>query len=132
MIKVIKIYSSFSVPDLDKAKEFYGSILNLAVNQRLEGLDLKIGNDNNVFIYYSPNNKPADFTVLNLVVDDVELVVDELIGKGLTMEQYNMPGLKTDNKGLVRSEREGGMGPHVVAWFKDPAGNIIALSQKAK
>ena len=69
---------------------------------------------------------------MNLVVDDVELVVDELMSKGLTMEQYDIQGLKTDNKGLVRSEREGGMSPHVMAWFKDPAGNIIALSQKAK
>jgi len=121
-----KIYSSFSVPDLEKAKEFYGTILGLKVNQRPEGLDLQIGEDQKVFIYYSPGNKPADFTILNLVVDDTEKEVDALLEKGIFMEQYDMPGLKTDEKGIARN------GSRVMAWFKDPFGNILALSQKSK
>lgn len=131
MLKNTRIYSSFSVPDLGKAKEFYGETLGLEVNARPEGLDLKINDGQSVFIYFSPRNKPADFTILNFVVDDIEGVVDELAGRGVQMEQYDFPELKTDEKGIARSEREG-MGPKMMAWFKDPAGNILALSQKSK
>jgi extradiol dioxygenase family protein len=130
MIKIIKTYSSFSVPDLKEAKKFYGETLGLSVNERPEGLDLKIGEENNVFIYFSPQNKPADFTVLNFVMEDVEEAVDELLSKGVMMEQYDMPGIKTDEKGIARSD--GNVGPKLMAWLKDPAGNILALSQKSK
>lgn len=131
MLKNVKIYSSFSVQDLELAKEFYEKTLSLEVNQRTEGLDLKINDENTVFIYFSPQNKPADFTILNFVVDDVEAVVDQLLAKGVTMEHYDMPGIKTDEKGIARQEREE-IGPRVMAWFKDPAGNILALSQRTK
>ncbi len=126
MLKNVRAYSSFSVPDLEKAKEFYGETLGLEINERPEGLDLKIKDGQSVFIYFSPTNKPADFTVLNFVVDDVEAEVDELLEKGVVMEQYDMEGLKTDEKGIVRDRG------HVMAWFKDPTGNILALSQKSK
>jgi catechol 2,3-dioxygenase-like lactoylglutathione lyase family enzyme len=131
MIKIYNIYSSFSVPDLEKAKEFYSNTLGLHIEERPEGLDLKISDGNKIFVYFSAQNKPADFTVLNLVVDDVEKEVDALLEKGVAMEHYDMPEIKTNQKGIVRNEREG-TGPHVMAWFKDPAGNIIALSQKNK
>ncbi len=125
-----KIYSSFSVPDLAVAHQFYSETLGLPVHERPEGLDLEIGNGSSVFVYLSPHNKPADFTILNFVVEDVEVVVDEFIKKGVTMEQYDMPGIKTDAKGITRNE--GDMGPKAMAWFKDPAGNILALSQKSR
>ncbi len=131
MLKIFKTYSSFSVPDLVVAKKFYGEILGLDVGERPEGLDLKIGDGVSVFIYHSPHNKPADFTVLNFVVEDVEREVDSLIEKGVVMEHYDMPEIKTNEKGILYNEREG-MGPKVMAWFKDPAGNILALSQKSK
>ena len=130
MLKNIRIYSSFSVPDLETAKKFYGEILGLDVSQRPEGLDLKIGDGTSVFVYFSPKNKPADFTILNFVVDNVEEGVDELETKGLKMEQYDMPELKTDEKGIAKSD--GKMGPRRMAWFKDPAGNILALSQRSR
>lgn len=130
MIKNFKIYSSFSVPDLEKAKEFYSEILGLNISERKEGLDLELDENNKVFIYFSPSNKPADFTILNFVVEDVEAEADVLIEKGVSMEKYDMPGISTDEKGISRNETE--MGPHVMAWFKDPFGNIIALSQKSK
>lgn len=131
MLNIIKTYGSFSVPDLEAAKDFYQGTLGLEVNERPEGLDLKIGDGASVFVYFSSANKPADFTILNFVVEDVEKEVDKLIEKGVAMEHYDMPGLKTDEKGIVRSER-GEMGPKLIAWFKDPAGNILALSQKSK
>ncbi len=127
MITSKKIYSSFSVPDLKKAKEFYGKTLGLNVNERPEGLDLELSGDQKVFIYFSPRNKPADFTVLNFVVDDVEKEVDKLLEKGLAMERYDMPGVKIDQKGITRDDKG-----HTMAWFKDPADNILALLQKSK
>jgi hypothetical protein len=128
MLKNIRIYSSFSVPDLSVAKEFYGQTLGLNVNERPEGLDLDLGDGHKIFIYHSPANLPADFTILNFVVEDTEQEVDELIRKGVTFEQYDMAGIKTDEKGIARDEA----GARVMAWLKDPAGNIIALSQKSK
>lgn len=118
------------MPDLEQAKNFYQNILGIEISERPEGLDLKITDDTKVFVYFSAHNKPADFTVLNLVVGDVKEEVDVLLVKGVSMEHYDMPGIKTDEKGIVFNEREG-MGPKVMAWFKDPAGNIIALSQKS-
>jgi len=130
MLNLFKIYSSFSVPDLEEAKNFYGNVLGLEISERPEGLDLKIADDTKVFIYLSAQNKPADFTVLNLVVRNVEEEVDALLKKDVSMEHYEMPGIKMDERGIMYNEREG-MGPKVMAWFKDPAGNIIALSQKS-
>ena len=126
MAKYIRVYSSFSVRDLKRAKEFYGQTLGFEVNERPEGLDL-VAEGVRIFIYLSPKNKPADFTVLNLVVQDTEQAVDELSGKGVVMEHYELPGLKTDEKGIVRRDAD-----HAMAWFKDPDGNIIALSQKSR
>jgi catechol 2,3-dioxygenase-like lactoylglutathione lyase family enzyme len=123
-------FSSFSVPDLQKAREFYGQTLGLQVNESPEGLELQLHGGGRVFIYPSDTNKPADFTVLNFIVDDVEKTVADLAAKGVRMEQYDMPeaGIKTDAKGIARNED--GPGPQAMAWFKDPAGNILALMQE--
>ncbi len=119
-------FSSFSVPDIKAAQEFYSNVLGLKVEETKQGLQLHFANGMRVFVYHSPTNKPADFTVLNFIVSDVEAAVDELATHGVTMEQYDMPNLKTDTKGIVRGE----MGPAAIAWFRDPAGNILALMQE--
>jgi predicted enzyme related to lactoylglutathione lyase len=125
MFKDTLAFSSYSVKDINKAKEFYSQTLGLEVSDVLgmnELLRLKIKGSNDVMIYSKPNHTPASFTVLNFPVADVEKAVDELTEKGIKFEIYNEPNLKTDEKGILR----GGESP-TIAWFKDPAGNILSL-----
>ena len=121
MFKDSKSFSSFSVNDLKKAKEFYGGTLGLGVTETPEGLELKFASGNAVFLYPKPNHTPASFTVLNFPVDDIEEAVDQLVELGLRLEQYDLPDLKQDKRGIAR-----GPGPKI-AWFKDPAGNILSV-----
>ena len=124
MFREAESFSSFSVNDLQKAKEFYSQTLGLEVTERPEGLELHTGN-NTVFLYPKPNHTPASFTVLNFHVEDIEAAVDELNGLGVTLEHYNLPDIKTDERGIAR-------GPHgpTIAWFKDPAGNILSVLEE--
>jgi len=123
-----KAFSSFSVNDIDKAKEFYQDTLGLNANTIEMGggysmLELDVTGGTKVMIYPKPNHTPASFTVLNFPVDDLDKTVDELTAKGVKFEQYDMGDMKTDEKGIVRGN---GMGPDI-AWFADPAGNIISV-----
>jgi predicted enzyme related to lactoylglutathione lyase len=123
-----KAFSSFSIDDVDKAKEFYQGILGLNVQKIEMGggysiLELDITGGSRVLLYPKPNHTPATFTVLNFPVDDLEKTVDDLTAKGVKFEQYDMEDLKTDAKGIVHSN---GVGPDI-AWFTDPAGNIISV-----
>jgi predicted enzyme related to lactoylglutathione lyase len=115
--------SGFSVNDLQKAKEFYNGTLGIKVSENAMGiLTLHISGGTEIIVYPKPNHTPATFTILNFQVDDVEKAVDELISKGITFEQYGEP-MKTDAKGILRGD---GRGPDI-AWFKDPAGNILSV-----
>lgn len=124
MLSENKAFSSFSVDDTQKAKAFYQEKLGLKVSDGEMGtLVLRIAGDSRVIIYPKDNHEPATFTVLNFPVDDVEQAVDQLIAKGITFEQYG-GDLKTDSKGIFRGE-----GPQI-AWFKDPAGNILSVVEE--
>ncbi|MEP6848996.1 MAG: VOC family protein [Acidobacteriota bacterium] len=121
MLNNKEAFSSFSVDDTQKAKEFYGKTLGLQVKDDEMGtLALETGSST-VMIYPKTDHEPATFTVLNFPVDSVEGTVQELNEKGIEFERYDMPDLKTDEKGISRGE-----GP-VIAWFKDPAGNILSV-----
>lgn len=123
MFKESKAFSSFAVKDISKAKDFYQNILGLTVKENTMGiLELEISGSSNLIIYPKPDHQPAVFTVLNFPVKDIEQVVDDLIEKGITFEQYDQEYLKTDEKGISRSEQ----GPNI-AWFKDPDGNILSV-----
>ena len=124
LFREAKSFSSFSVNDLQKAKEFYGQTLGLDVSETPEGLELHTG-DNTIFLYPKPNHTPASFTVLNFAVDDIEEAVDELSALGVSLEHYNLPDIKTDERGIAR----GPEGP-TIAWFKDPAGNILSVLEE--
>lgn len=128
LFKNSKAFSSFSVDDLQKAKKFYGATLGLEVDERPEGLELRLGGGGQVFIYPKPNHTPASFTILNFPVDDIDQAVGQLVKHGVTFEHYDQPEIKTDEKGIARSD---GRGPNI-AWFKDPAGNILSVLQDAK
>ena len=121
MFKANEAFASFSVNDLVKAREFYTQKLGLDVAESAEGLDVRLGGER-VFIYPKPNHTPASFTVLNFIVDDIETAVDELNNLGVRFEKYEGE-IKTDEKGIHRNE-----GP-MIAWFKDPAGNILSVLQ---
>ncbi len=120
-------FSSFSVDDLQKAKHFYGESLGLEVSETKEGLALKIAGGGDVFIYPKPNHEPASFTVLNFPVADIEKTVDALSKLGVTFEHYEGE-LQTDERGIFRGA-DRNAGP-TIAWFKDPAGNILSVVEE--
>jgi len=123
MLNYSKTFSSFSSNDLQQAKEFYQGKLGINVSENEMGiLTLHLGNGHEGIIYPKPNHEPATFTVLNFAVDNVEKAVDDLIAAGVTFEQYDEP-MKTDEKGILHGD---GRGPDI-AWFKDPAGNILSV-----
>jgi len=129
MLKSSKAFSSFSVNDSEKAKQFYTKTLGLEVSEvpEMKGLlNLHVKGSENIMIYRKPNHQPATFTVLNFMVKDVEKTVDELTGKGVKFEIFDEKDLKTDKKGISR-----GQGP-TIAWFKDPAGNFISIMEERK
>lgn len=126
LFKDAKAFSSFSVNDLKQAKEFYGQTLGLDVKENAEGLELRTGGQS-VFLYPKPNHTPASFTVLNFPVDNIETAVDELESLGIRLEHYDLPDMKTDARGIFR----GNPGPQI-AWFKDPAGNILSVLVEPK
>jgi predicted enzyme related to lactoylglutathione lyase len=121
MLKDAAAFSSFSTNDAQRAKQFYAEVLGVSVEETAEGLSLDL-NGAKVFIYRKPDHQPATFTVLNFHVDDVERAVDELTKRGVKFEIYNGPHIKTDAKGIAHPPD----GP-TIAWFKDPAGNIISV-----
>jgi predicted enzyme related to lactoylglutathione lyase len=126
MFKNVHAFSGFSVNDLAAAKDFYSKVLGLDVEEMPEGLTLKITGSNGIFVYPKPNHTPATYTVLNFPVKDIDKTVAELKSKGVSFEHYdNM----TDETGVAR-----GIATHHgpdIAWFKDPAGNILAVLQNS-
>jgi catechol 2,3-dioxygenase-like lactoylglutathione lyase family enzyme len=126
MLNTSKAFSSFSVNDIPKARDFYGNTLGLEVSRGSEGtLVVPLSGGATALMYPKPNHQPATFTVLNFPVDSVEKAVDELSKRGVRFEIYNEPNLKTDARGISR-----GNGP-TIAWFKDPAGNILSVLEVA-
>lgn len=124
MLQDSPAFNGFSTNDLSKAKEFYGKTLGLTVSQNNMGmLVLKLkGRDTEVIIYPKDDHQPATYTILNFPVDDIDQAFDELVAKGVKFEHY--PGM-TDKKGIARGIAAK-MGPDI-AWFKDPAGNILSI-----
>ena len=121
MLDDSKAFNSFAVPDIEAAREFYGGTLGLEVAEEVQGmplLTLRLG-DRPTMIYPKPDFQPATYTILNFPVDDVEAAVDELTARGVEFEKYD--GFDQDEKGIAR-----GNGPDI-AWFKDPAGNVLAV-----
>ena len=122
MLKASKAFSGFSANDIGKAKEFYGRTLGLDVSEDHGILSLHLGGGTDVLIYPKANHAPATFTVLNFPVEDVDQAVDELGKRGVRFEIYNEPQFRTDARGISRNN-----GGPTIAWFKDPAGNILSV-----
>ena len=127
MLDESKAYSGFAVPDLEAAKKFYGEALGLSVKTLMDDVLIQIGSDDRaVLVYQKDDHKPANFTILNFPVADVDAAVDELAGRGVDFERYD--GFNQDEKGIARPE-ESGQGP-TIAWFTDPAGNVLAVHEE--
>ena len=124
MLKTTEAFSSFSVNDLRKAKAFYGQMLGLEVSDKPEGLELHLAENSTVFMYPKPNHVPATFTVLNFPVENIESTVSDLSRRGVRFEHYDEAEIKTDERGIARTS-----GPKI-AWFKDPAGNILSVLEE--
>ena len=125
MFKDTPAFSGFSVNDLAMAKEFYGNVLGINIEEEPAPMDmftLHLATGGEVLVYPKDDHTPATYTILNFPVDDIDKAVDALVSKGVTFEQYeNM----TDEKGIARGVSQN-MGPDI-AWFKDPAGNVLSV-----
>jgi catechol 2,3-dioxygenase-like lactoylglutathione lyase family enzyme len=121
MFEHTKAFSGFSVDDIPKAKQFYSETLGLRVSEEYGMLTLHIAGDRDTLIYPKDDHMPATFTILNFPVEDIDKAVDELAARGVQFERY---GAEQDQKGIFR-----GVGPPI-AWFKDPAGNILSVLQE--
>ncbi|HAE84479.1 MAG TPA: glyoxalase [Ktedonobacter sp.] len=128
MFKPKSAFSGFSVNDLAKAKAFYAETLGLKVDDEGVGMRLHLPDGGTVFAYPKDDHQPATYTILNFVVENIDEAVDELTNRGVQFEHYE-EGPKTDGKGILRG-RALQMGPDI-AWFKDPAGNTLAVLQVA-
>jgi predicted enzyme related to lactoylglutathione lyase len=119
-------FSGFSVDDMEAAKKFYADTLGLRLSDGEMGITtLHLAGDRDTIIYPKPDHQPATFTILNFPVDDVEATVDALTERGVRFERYEGSEVETDEKGIFR-----GGGP-LIAWFKDPAGNVLSVIQSS-
>jgi len=124
MFKDAPVVNGFSTDDIAKAKTFYGSTLGFDLEENNGILTLHFAKGGRTFVYPKPNHQPATFTIMNIIVTDIEKAVDDLTAQGVAFEHYD-GDIKTDKKGIAWGKKAN-MGPNI-AWFKDPAGNILSL-----
>ena len=123
MFENTKAFSGFAVDDLTKARDFYEGTLGLRVGDEHGMLVLHLAGDRDTLIYPKPDHAPATFTILNFPVEDLDAAVDELVERGVRFERYE--SFEQDEKGISRAQ-----GGPPIAWFKDPAGNILSVLQQ--
>lgn len=122
MFENSRAFSGFAVDDIEAAKRFYGQTLGLRVSEANGLLTLHLAGERDTLVYPKPDHSPASYTILNFPVEDIDAAVDELTGRGVSFQRYE--GLEQDAKGISR-----GGGPYI-AWFTDPAGNILSVLQE--
>ena len=123
MLRDSQAFSGFSVPDTEAARTFYTDALGLEVTEQNGILTLHLGGGHRAIAYPKADHQPAGFTVLNFPVPDVEAAVDELTARGVRFERYEGTPMETDAKGVFRK------GGPLIAWFTDPAGNVMSVIQ---
>jgi catechol 2,3-dioxygenase-like lactoylglutathione lyase family enzyme len=123
MFEHTKAFSGFSVNDIDAARKFYGDTLGLKVSEDHGMLHLHLAGDRDILVYPKPNHTPATYTILNFPVEDIEGTVDALVERGVTFERYE--GMGQDDRAINRA------GGPPIAWFTDPAGNVLSVIQES-
>lgn len=127
MFSKTPVVHSFSVNDIGETNRFYSETLGLDVAEAIMGnLEITFGDGSKAFVYEKDNHEPATFTILNFLSDDIEATVDELNSRGVVTKIYGddeLPGMYNDDKGIMRGEDN----EPQIAWFKDPAGNVLAV-----
>jgi catechol 2,3-dioxygenase-like lactoylglutathione lyase family enzyme len=122
MLADTKAYSGFAVDDMDKAREFYAGTLGLRTSEEHGLMWLHIAGGRDTLVYPQPDATPASYTIMNFEVDDIDDAVDGLVARGVQFERYDQ--VEQDDRGIAREE-----GPYI-AWFKDPAGNVLSVLQE--
>ncbi len=122
MFAQTRAYSGIAVDDIPTAKAFYGETLGLETSEEYGLLTLHVAGDRPTLVYPKPDHAPATYTVLNFPVDDIEQAVDELVARGVQFQRYDET--PQDERGIFREA-----GPYI-AWFTDPAGNILSVLQE--
>jgi catechol 2,3-dioxygenase-like lactoylglutathione lyase family enzyme len=118
-----KAFSGFAVPDIEAARAFYADTLGIKTTEEHGILTLHLGGgERPTLVYPKPDHTPATYTILNFPVDDIDATVDELTARGVEMQRYD--GMDQDERGVMRSG-----GPYI-AWFTDPAGNVLSVLQE--
>ncbi|HEX3519314.1 MAG TPA: VOC family protein [Solirubrobacteraceae bacterium] len=118
-----RAFSGFSVDDVQQARDFYAETLGINTSEEHGMLQLHIAGGRDTLVYPKPNHEPANYTILNFPVEDIDATVDELAARGVQMLRYD--GFDQDERGVFR-----GGGP-LIAWFKDPAGNVLSVLQES-
>ena len=124
MFESTRAYNGFAVDDVPAARAFYGGTLGLRVSGDGEDLRLHLAGGGDTLVYPKPDFTPATYTILNFPVEDIEAAVDELEARGVRFERYD--GFDQDERGILRME-----GSPLIAWFRDPAGNILAVLEES-
>jgi catechol 2,3-dioxygenase-like lactoylglutathione lyase family enzyme len=124
MFENTRAYSGFAVDDVQRARAFYEGTLGLRVSGDDGSLTLHLAGGRDTLVYPKPDFTPATYTILNFPVDDIESAVDELAARGVRFERYD--GFDQDERGVLRAE-----GSPLIAWFTDPAGNILSVIEEA-
>jgi predicted enzyme related to lactoylglutathione lyase len=122
MFTETKAFSGFAVPDIAAAKAFYGDTLGINVSEDHGLLTLHLAGDRPTLVYPKPDHVPASYTILNFPVNDIDAAVDELVARGIEILRYE--GMEQDDRGIMRAG-----GPYI-AWFTDPAGNVLSVLQE--
>lgn len=123
MFRDTPAYSGFAVNDIQQARDFYEKRLGLHVTEEHGMLELHLAGGTSVLVYPKGDHTPATFTILNFPVTEIEKAVDDLMAAGVRFERFEDLGFETDERGIYR-----GGGPKI-AWFRDPAGNILSVLQ---
>jgi catechol 2,3-dioxygenase-like lactoylglutathione lyase family enzyme len=123
MFETAKAFGSFAVDDLAAAQKFYGETLGLKVSEVDGALMLHLAGDHRILVYPKPDHSPASFTILNFPVGHIDQAVDDLTSRGVPIQHYQ--GFDTDDKGIYRGKARS------IAWFTDPAGNVLSVAQEA-
>jgi predicted enzyme related to lactoylglutathione lyase len=118
-----RAFSGFAVDDIKRARDFYAETLGINTSEEHGLLKLHIAGDRDTLVYPKPDHEPANYTILNFPVEDIDATVDELAARGVQTLRYD--GFDQDERGVFR-----GGGP-LIAWFKDPAGNVLSVLQES-